>query len=371
MEIEELMRMTKKRGASDLILTSGSPPVLRIDKKLVSSKLGVLSPSQIESLLVPLMDEPKKEEFKKTSDISFIYSLSGWGRFRVTLFKQRGSMAVAIRRFPYEFPSVKELRLPEPTLKHFCGLKDGLVLVTGPAGGGKSTTLACMTRMLNETESIHIITLEKPIEYLFKHNKSVIEQRAILYDSPSFPDALKEILRQSPDVVIVGEIDEPETLRHTLRLAESGILVLATFHTATASDTLNRLINFLPREEEQTKLQLSLVLRGVLSQQLIPVYQKPGVVPAWEVLIVNERVMSIIRQGAIQQIDNVIETSFKMGMQSMDKCLVDLYKRKLISKTDLLLRLRHRGTEVLEQKDFLSAEDQKPQADSDSYNPEF
>ena len=359
MDIEELMQMTKEREASDLILTAGSPPVLRIDKKLVSTKLTSLSPKQIDDLIIPLLDKDKKERFGKSSELSFIHSMSGWGRFRVTLFKQRGSTAVTIRRFPYQLASVEELHLPEAILRHFCGLNDGLVLVTGPAGGGKSTTLACMVRMINDSDALHIITLEDPIECLFKHGRGVIEQRAIPYDSPSFSYALKEILRQTPDVVVVGEMRDPETLRHTLRVAESGILVLATFHTASASDTLNRLINFFPREEEQLRLQLSLVLRGVFSQQLIPMHQKHGVIAAWEVLIVNERVAPLIREGNIQQIDNVIETSSKFGMQSMDQNLLNLYNRKLISKDELLLRLRHRGPETLaEKEDFLSAEEE-------------
>ncbi len=350
MNIEELIRMTKERKASDLILTAGSPPILRIDKKLTVTRLPSLPPEQIEDLIVPLLDKDKQEEFKKSSELSFIYSMTGWGRFRVSLFKQRGSTVVAIRRFPYQLPSIKELHLSEDSLRYFCRSKDGLVLVTGPSGGGKSTTLACMIRLINDNQPVHIVCLEEPIEYLFKHSKGVIEQRAIPYDSPSFACALKGVLRHSPDVVMVGEIRDPETLRYTLRVAESGILVFATFHTATASDTLNRLVNFFPGEAEQIRLQLSMVLRGIFSQQLIPMYQKQGVIPAWEILTVNERVSHIIREGGIQQIDNIVETGSKFGMQSMDQCLLDLHKRKLISKADLLLRLRHRGAEVLAQK---------------------
>jgi len=369
MDIEELLRIIKEREASDLILTAGSPPMLRIDKKLVSTQLSLLSSKEIDDLLIPLLDEEKKEKFIKSSGLSFIYSVSGWGRFRITIFKQRGSAAVTIRRFPYQFPSIEELHLPEATLRHFCSLRDGLVLVTGPAGGGKSTTLTCMVRLINENDAVHIITLEEPIEYLLKHNKSVIEQRSIPEDSPSFSYALEEVLRQSPDVVVVGEIHNPETLRHTLRVAESGILVLATFHTASASDTLNRLINFFPKEEEQTRLQLSLILRGIFSQQLIPMYQKQGLIPAWEVLMVNDRVAPIIREGNIQQIDNVIETSSKFGMQSIDQSLLSLYNRKLISKENLLLRLRHRGPESLAgEEDFLSPDKKlEPPQDADTY----
>lgn len=371
MDIEELIQMTKNREASDLILTAGVPPILRIDKKLVFTQLPSPSPSQIDELLTPILDEDKKEKFKKNLEVSFIHSVSGWGRFRITLFKQRGSTAVTIRRFPYQLPSVGELHLPEATLRYLCNFKDGLVLITGPAGGGKSTTLACMTRIFNDNDAFHIVTVEDPIEYLFKHNKSVIEQRSIPDDSPSFARALEEILRQTPDVVVVGEIRDPETMRHTLRIAESGTLVLTTFHTATASDTLNRLINFFPNEEVQIRLQLSLVLRGVFSQQLIPVYQKQGLVPAWEVLIVNERVAPIIREGSIQQIDNVIATSAKFGMQSMDQSLQGLYNRGLISKEDLMLRLRYREPEKtdIEKEGLFKEEKQKTEQDFDTYNP--
>jgi twitching motility protein PilT len=371
MDIEELIKMTKERDASDLILTAGSPPILRIDKKLVPTKLRALSAVQIDELLIPLMDNERSERFKKELGLDFIYSISGWGRFRVTVFKQRGSTAVTIRRFPYELPSLEELHLPEASLKYLCGLKNGLALVTGPAGSGKSTTLACMVRIINETDELHIITLEDPIEYLFKHGKSVVEQRSITFDTPSFASALKEVLRQSPDVVVVGEIRDPETLRYSLRVAESGILVLATFHTASASDTVVRLINFFPGEEEQTRLQLSLVLRGVFAQQLIPLQQKQGMVPAWETLIVNERVAPIIRAGNVQQIDNVIETSSKFGMQSMDQSLISLYNRKLISKENLALRLRRRESEeITKDEDFLPGKpDSQQRIDSDSYDP--
>lgn len=372
MDIEELIKMTKNREASDLILTAGVPPMLRIDRQLVSAQLPVLSSVQIDELLAPLMDEAKKEEFKKNLELSFIHSVSGWGRFRVTVFKQRGSTVAAIRRFPYQLPSLEELYLPEATLKYFCSLKNGLVLVTGPAGGGKSTTLAAMIRMINDNSSFHIITLEDPIEYLFKHNKSVIEQRSIPHDSPSFAQALKDVLRQSPDVVVVGEVQDPETMRHTLRVAESGILVLATFHTATAADTLNRLTTFFPKEEEQIRLQFSLVLRGVFSQQLIPMHQKQGVVPACEVLIVNDRVIPLIRDGNIQQLDNVIATSSKFGMQNMDQSLTSLYERKLISKEDYHLRLRNRELlkSDIEDDVLFRGEEEAAKQDSDAYNPE-
>ena len=373
MNIEELMQMTQQREASDLILTPGVPPILRIDKKLVFTQLPLVSPAQIDELLLPLLDEPKKEEFRRNLGLNFIYSISGWGRFRVNLFKQRGSTVAVIRRFHFQLPSIEELLLPEPVLKYFCGLKEGLVLVTGPSGGGKSTTLACMIRMLNDAEAFHIITVEENIEYLFKHNKSVIEQRSIPHDSPSFSCAIKESLYQSPDVVVVGEILDAETLRQILRVAESGILVLATFHTATTSDTIDRLINFFPGEESQVRLQLTLVLRGVFSQQLIPMYQKQGVVPAWEVLNINERIKPLIREGSIQQINNVIETGAKFGMQSMDQTLLNLYNKKLISKEDCQLRLRYRTIDGLAQKgDYLSAEKKQESAeDADSYNPNF
>lgn len=375
MTLEELMRMAKERGASDLILTAGNAPVLRVDKKLTFCKLPSLSPKEIDTLIEPVLDEDKKKGFKELLGLSFIHSLSGWGRFRITLFKQRGSTAVAIRRFPYELPSVEDLHLPTATLKHFCSLKDGLVIVSGPAGGGKSTTLSAMIRMISDNQSLHIITLEDPIECLFKHSKSVIEQRSIPYDSPSFSQALKEILRQSPDVVVVGEIRDAETLRQTLRIAESGILVLITFHTATASDTISRLTNFFPKEEEQIRFQLSLVLRGVFSQQLIPMHQKQGVLPAWEVLIMNERTIPLIRDGNIQQLDNAIETGSKFGMQSMDQTLMNLYKRKLISKETLTLRLNCKETDLIIEKDGeefpSSRDDQGLSEGQDTYNPNF
>jgi len=345
MNIDELLQMQVERGASDLILTAGSPPVLRIDRELVFTKLDSLSPEGIDKLMEPILDREKKEAFNKLSESSFIYSLSGWGRFRITFFKQRGSTAVAIRRVPSQLPSVEELSLPANVLKYFCGLKDGLVLVTGPTGGGKSTTLAAMVRILNDEYPYHIISVEEPIEYLFKHNKSIIEQREIPYDAPSFSVALDEALRQNPDVLIVGEIRDPESLRATLRIAESGILTMCTFHTPTASETINRLLNFFPGEEAQIQRQLSLVLRGIFSQQLVPLFGKQGLVPAWEVLLVTERVATLLRDGNIHQINNVIETGSKAGMQSMSQSLISLYERKLISKKEFLLRIRDKDRE--------------------------
>ena len=347
MNIEELLHMTVERGASDLLLSVGSPPVLRIDKELVFTKLDSISPEGINSLIEPILEEGKKADFRKSSEMSFIYSLPGWGRFRITLFRQRGSTAAAVRRVPSQLPSLEELNLPEGVLRSFCSLKDGLVLVTGPTGGGKSTTLAAMVRMLNDEYPYHIVSIEEPIEYLFKHNKSIVEQRDIPYDTPSFSVALSEVLRQNADVVVVGEIIDPQTLRATLRIAESGILTMATFHTPTAAETLNRLLNFFPGEEAQIQRQLSLVLRGIFSQQLIALFQKSGLVPAWEVLLVNERIATLLRDGNIHQINNVIETGSKMGMQSMAQSLISLYERKLISKKDLLLRIKDKEREEL------------------------
>jgi len=345
MHIEELLQMTVERDASDLILTVGSPPVLRIDKELVFTQLEILSPEKIDQLIEPVLDDSQKAQFNKFSELSFIYSLSGCGRFRITAFKQRGSKALAIRRVPSQLPSFEELNLPEKTLRDFSILKDGLVLITGPAGGGKSTTLASIIKILNDEASYHIITVEEPIEYLFKHNKSIIEQRDIPYDSPSFSVALDDALRQNPDVIVVGEVREPQTLRATLRIAESGILVLATFHTPTATETLNRLLNFFPGEEHQIQRQLSMVLRGIFSQQLVPLFQKKGLIPAWEVLIVDERVATLLREGNIHQIDNVIETSAKAGMQSMSQSLISLYQRNLISKKEFISRIKDKERE--------------------------
>ena len=346
MSIEELLQMMVERDATDLILTVGSSPVLRIGKKLIFTQLESLSPKKIEELIEPLIGKEKKDEFKSSlSELNFSYSLTGWGRFRVTLFKQRSSIAVAVRRITANIPSIKELNLPEMPLRLFSSLKDGLVLVTGPAGGGKSTTLGTMTQILNDEYSYHIVSIEDPIEYLFKHNKSIVEQRSVPDDVPSFSVALEEVLRQNPDVVIVGEIKNPQTMRSTLRIAESGILVLATFHTPTVSETINRILNFFPGEESAIQRQLSMILRGVFSQQLIPVAGKNGLIPAWEVLIVNEKVDKLIREGAIHQIDNVIGTSSKSGMQSMDQSLINLFERKLISKQDLLLRIKEKDRE--------------------------
>lgn len=348
MDIEELLRMTEERDASDLFLTAGAPPVLRIHTLLQPTELESLSPHKIRELVGQLLDENRKKRFEEEREACFMYELPGWARFRVTIFSQRGSLAAAIRRFPYKVPSIEELNLPKEVLQNFCSLRSGLILVTGSTGSGKSTTLATMINMINESFPYHIITIEDPVEYIFLHKKSIVEQRSIPEDALSFSIALRNILRQSPDVLMIGEMRDRETVSTAITAAETGVLVLSTLHTSTASETVNRIINFFPPDEQvQVRIQVASVLKGVFSQQLIPSSTRKGVVPAWEVLIGLDKVANVIREGSLHQLDNIIETSFKDGMQSMDQTLLNLFKRKLITQEELLRRIRDKNREEL------------------------
>ena len=273
---------------------------------------------------------------EKTGEIDFAHSLYGRGRFRVNVFKQRGTLAMVMRLLPFKIPAPRELGLPA-SVQELCQRKRGLVLVTGATGSGKSTTLASLINMINKTYSKHIITLEDPIEYLHRHEKSIVNQREIGDDTESYAGALRAALREDPDVILVGEMRDLETIQTAITAAETGHLVFSTLHTNSAADTINRVIDvFPPHQQQQIRVQLASVIECVISQQLLPIQTGSGRVAAFEVMMGTSAVRNLIREGKAFQIPSMIQTSKKQGMQSMDDALYNLYIGGLISAENCL-----------------------------------
>ena len=328
--LNELLRETINRGASDLHLTVGLPPTIRVNGKLIKLGEEKLTPNALKEFAEEILEE-KFEEYDKVGEIDTSYSISGTGRFRVNIFKQRNSDAIAIRVIPLKIPTLDELKHPK-VIKNIVQKQRGLVLVTGPTGSGKSTTLAAMINEINNNREAHIITLEDPIEYLHKHNKCIINQREIGKDSKSYKSALKAILREDPDVILVGEMRDLETISIAITAAETGHLVLSTLHTIGAPKTIDRIIDvFPPHQQQQIKIQLASVLQAVISQQLLPNINGDGRIAALEVMVITPGIQNLIREGKTQQIESAVQTGNKYGMKTMDMAISELYKKGVIS----------------------------------------
>ena len=337
-ELDEILQEAVDRHASDIHITAGRPVIFRIDGDLRPLDGEKLSPEQIEELVVPLFADNDRlvETMEKTGEIDFAHSLYGRGRFRVNVFKQRGTLAMVMRLLPFKIPAPRELGLPA-SVQELCQRKRGLVLVTGATGSGKSTTLASLINMINKTYSKHIITLEDPIEYLHRHEKSIVNQREIGDDTESYAGALRAALREDPDVTLVGEMRDLETIQTAITAAETGHLVFSTLHTNSAADTINRVIDvFPPHQQQQIRVQLASVIECVISQQLLPIQTGSGRVAAFEVMMGTSAVRNLIREGKAFQIPSMIQTSKKQGMQSMDDALYNLYIGGLISAENCL-----------------------------------
>ncbi len=335
-KLDDLLKICKEKNASDLHLTAGMPPVFRIKKNLIPLKGDSLTPEEIEELIYPIMNDEQKRIFKENWEIDFSFGVAYVGRFRVNVFRQRQTVAAAFRMIPWEIPTFEELGLP-PIMNKIVELEKGFVLVTGATGTGKSTTLASVIDKINATKSVHIITIEDPIEYLFRHKKSIVVQRELGSDTKSFPNALRSVLREDPDVILVGEMRDLETISAAITAAETGHLVFATLHTNTAAQSIDRIIDvFPPHQQQQIRIQLSNNLSAIFSQQLLPRKDGGGLVLATEVLIVTPAVRNLIRENKTYQINTIIQTSRDLGMQTMNQSLKDLFDRGLITYDDAI-----------------------------------
>ena len=336
-QLKELLSITVQEQASDLHLSVGHPPVLRIAGRLIPLlKMEKLSSEDTRGLAEALMHEEQKKRFLREKEIDFSYNFEERGaRFRVNIFFQRENVSAVLRLIPYRISTIEELNLPS-VLHQFTRVSQGFVLVTGPSSHGKSTTLAALIDEINHTRYDHIITIEDPIEYVFKGDKSIIDQREVYQDTLSFARALRSTFRQNPDVIMVGEMRDLETIATAITAAETGHLVFATLHTNSASQTIHRIVDsFPPQQQDQIRAQLSGSLLGIVSQRLIPRI-KGGLIPACEVLINTPAVANLIRENKIHEIPLVIETSAEMGMISLNRSLADLVKRREISLENAL-----------------------------------
>ncbi|MDD5504260.1 MAG: PilT/PilU family type 4a pilus ATPase [Candidatus Omnitrophica bacterium] len=348
MEIIDLLRMAKDANASDLLLVVGTPPILRINGNLKKTDFAPLAPKESERLIFSIMDDRQKEQYKKCRDIDISFAASGLARFRINVHQQRGSIAAAIRIIPLGIPSFDDLILPKDVITRLCNLRSGLVLVTGQSGSGKTTTLASMINYINSQRECHVITIEDPIEFIHEHKKAVIEQREILIDSDSFQAALFHVVRQNPDIILVGEMRDLETISTAITASETGQLVLATLHTIDAVETINRIIDVFPwRQQQQIRVQLASTISGVISQRLVQKLHGNGMIVACEVMLGIPAVKNLIREGNTHHLQNVIETNAKYGMQSMDQSLIDLYRKNLIGQDELLSNIKDKEREAV------------------------
>jgi twitching motility protein PilT len=313
-----------EKGASDLHLTTGVPPVLRLHGRLIPMEIQALLPAETKSLAYSILTDAQKHKFEEEKELDFSFGVKGLSRFRANVFLQRGAVAVAIRTIPYNILSFQELGLPK-VVADLCEKPKGLILVTGPTGSGKSTTLASMINKINSEHQEHIVTIEDPIEYVHIHKRCIVNQREMNSDTYSFKAALKSVLRQDPDKVLIGEMRDLETIEAALVIAETGHLTLATLHTNSAVQTINRVIDvFPPHQQPQIRAQLSFVLEGVLCQMLIPKTSGQGRVLALEIMIPNPAIRNLIREEKVHQIYSAMQTGQdKYAMQTMNQSLLN------------------------------------------------
>ncbi|MBL8014404.1 MAG: type IV pilus twitching motility protein PilT [Candidatus Omnitrophica bacterium] len=341
MDLKELLLLTVHEKASDLHLTENSPPVLRIDGALVFIDKPPLSRDELKQMIFAVLTESQIKKFEEEKELDFSLALTGMDRFRVNVHVQRGSIEAALRRISIYIPTMDELSLP-PVIAEMARRPNGLVLLTGPTGTGKTTTLASMINLINAEKAVVITCIEDPIEYLHTNKKSVIKQREVYRDTNSFAEALKRCLRQDPDVIVVGEMRDLETISTALTAAETGHLVLATLHTPDAPQTIERIIDvFPPYQQQQVRLQLAAALQGVISQQLIPRASGKGRVLCAEVMIATPAVRNMVRERQTEQIRTAIQTGAAYGMKTMDKSLRDLCDKGLITYETALSHARN------------------------------
>lgn len=339
MDINYVLRRAIDSGASDIFIVAGTNLCFKINGNIIRQDDNILKPDDTKSLIEQIYQLKNGINSKTISEVGeddFSFSLSNLGRFRVNVYYQRGSLAAVLRVVRFELPDYKEYHISDTVMK-FANLTKGLVLVTGSAGSGKSTTLACLIDKINKERNDHIITIEDPIEYIHRHKQSIVSQRELYHDTKSYFEALRAALREAPNVILVGEMRDLETIKTVLQAAETGHLVLSTLHTIDASETINRIINVFPSEQQQQiRIQLSMVLQGVISQQLIPTLDNNMRV-AFEIMVVNNAIRTQIRENKIHQIPNSIASGKNMGMITMDDSISELYKNGIISKENAIL----------------------------------
>lgn len=336
--LESMLEYSYKNKVTDLHLCAGSKPLVRINGKLQEVfDSTYIMPTTIEDIINILLDQKQKDKLYDEKVLDFSFSKSGLGRFRANIYSQRGTFAMAIRTLPFDIPEIKALGLP-PVIETFTTKSKGLFLSTGATGSGKSTTLASILDMINERYPYHIITIEDPIEYLHKHKKSLVTQREIGQDANNFAQALRSALREDPDVIMVGEMRDPETISIAITAAETGHLVFSTLHTVGASKSIDRIIDAFPHDQQnQIRTQLSTVLEGVISQQLIPKKDGNGMALAAEVMITNSAIRNLIREGKHYQINNILQTGQSMGMQLLESDLCRLVKENIVEEEKAML----------------------------------
>ena len=337
-DLDRLLLDAVDRQASDLHLAAEATPAVRVSNELIFLDYPVLQSSNVTELVLPILDEHQRQEFNENWELDFSYSISGVCRFRGNIMRQRGSMAVVFRLLPFNPPLIENLGLPD-VFRKLCYLPRGLVLITGPTSSGKSTTLAAMINHINEERNLHIITIEEPIEFLHQHKRSIIKQREVGQDTQSFAEALKRALRHDPDVILIGEMRDLESISIALSAAETGHLVFSTLHTQTAPLAINRIVDvFQEHMREGIRQQLASSLQAVVAQQILPLASGKGRVAAVEIMLATPAIRNLIREGKEHQIYSVIQTNRAMGMQTMDQALADLCISGKISEEMAFLR---------------------------------
>ena len=339
--IDAYLQVLLEQSASDLILSAGAPPTMRKDGALQPIAREPLRPEQIEEMAREVVSPERWARFQEQGDLDFSFNWKGQARFRINAFKQRGSVGLALRLIPYQIPNFDQLRVPM-VVRGLTRLGQGLILVTGPTGSGKSSTLAAMVNDIVATRPCHVITIEDPIEYVYRHQRSIVEQREVGADVASFADALRAALRQTPDVLLIGEMRDLETISAAITIAETGHLVLATLHTNDTAQAVDRVVDVFPAEQQQqVRVQLSNTLTAVIYQQLLPRRDGPGRVAAFEVLLNTIAVQNLIKEGKTRQLRNVLETGVKDGMNTMERSLGELVKAGLIDFGAAAARSQH------------------------------
>jgi twitching motility protein PilT len=329
--------MVAKR-ASDLHITAGVPPEFRVDGAITPSEYDVLTPEMCTTIAYSVLSDEQRKRFETTKELDFSFGVKGLSRYRANVYLQRGVVSMAIRQIPYEILQMEKLGLP-PVVREFTNRQKGLVLLTGPTGSGKSTTLAAMLDRINSNRQAHIMTIEDPIEYIHHHKKCIVNQREIGADTASFPTALKYVLRQDPDIILIGEMRDLETIEAALTIAETGHLVFATLHTNSTYEAVNRIVDVFPSDQQRQILtQLSFVMEGVVTQQLIPRSRGTGRIMCSEVLVCTPAIKAVIREGKTHQIYSLMQAGQKFGMQTMNQALLQAVLDKALSPEDALER---------------------------------